>query len=243
MPMGERHGVDQLPGLGCGVAGVEQDQQRLVVHGGDGPGEGAGADHGTFVEAVLAFLECDQVLRAVTGEVHDVGTEPGQRVQEDVRRRGRVEIQVDKVPMGGTLHGRANSLLFLADSQVTGGGGRQQQHPQFLRLRGPQFPHHRAHLTLRRRQAALELLLLSRGTPLRLLLFTLASLLRGRPLSLFRLRQLGRQVSYLLGELADLGAPRAGVLASFVGLVLVPLGSTLLAVDGDLAARLGGCPL
>lgn len=74
----ERHHLDdEVVDLRGGVAGVQEHEQRRVVSRLDRPSR----------TRLIAFvLEHDQVVVAVTGEVHHVGTEPGDSIEEILRR-------------------------------------------------------------------------------------------------------------------------------------------------------------
>jgi hypothetical protein len=60
--------------------------------------------------------------------------------------RGRVDVQLDQIPVGCTLLGRPDPLLVPSHPQVTVRGSAQEQQPQLLPFGGSQFLQHAAYL-------------------------------------------------------------------------------------------------
>jgi hypothetical protein len=108
---------DKVIDLACGVARVEQNQKRRVVGRLERQCECPGSYNNPLVHLVLLILEDDQVIVAVPGEVHHVGSESGDAIEKIIGRRCGANIEVHKVAVQCTLDGRADALLLSPNPQ------------------------------------------------------------------------------------------------------------------------------
>jgi hypothetical protein len=182
-----------------------------------------------MVVVVQLVFEHDQVIVAVAGEVHNVGAELRDAVEEIARCGRRPNVELSEVAMQGTLHRGPDPLLLPPHAQISFRRRAQDQYPQPLDLWGTQFPQRHADRGLCRVQPLANGGIVRGRSTGGLLLFTLAAALLAGRFRLFGLEEAPLQRQLLLGGRRRLVLPSAGFLARRGRLTLVAVGFAQLA--------------